>query len=90
MSVFAIPGIAVLLPLIGAVSDSLGIQATMVVMVPVSLAAGLVLGSAPRFVREDIEAVQIESLARITEMQAAAEATTASTGEVDDRSDTPG
>lgn len=69
MSVFAIPGIAVFLPLIGAVSDSLGIQASMVVMVPVSLAAGLVLGSAHRFVREDIEAVQIESLARITEMQ---------------------
>lgn len=71
MSVFAIPGIAVFLPLIGAVSDSLGIQASMIVMVPVSLAAGLLLGSAHRFVREDIEAVQIESLARIAQVQEA-------------------
>ena len=65
MSVFAIPGIAVFLPLIGAVSDSLGIQASMILMVPVSLAAGLLLGSAHRFVAEDIESVRTESLARV-------------------------
>ena len=69
MSVFAIPGIAVFLPLIGAVSDALGIQASMIVMVPVSLAAGLVLASAHRFVRADIDSVRVESLARITAMQ---------------------
>ena len=65
MSVFAIPGIAVFLPLIGAVSDSLGIQASMVVMVPVSLAAGFLLASAHRFVHDDIEAVRLEALGRV-------------------------
>lgn len=64
MSVFAIPGIAVFLPLIGAVSDAVGIQASMLVMVPVSMAAGLILSSAHSFVRADIEAVALESLAR--------------------------
>ena len=67
MSVFAIPGIGLFLPLIGAVSDRLGIQASMVVMVPVSLAAGFTLASAHRFVRDDIDAVRIESLARVSE-----------------------
>lgn len=65
MSVFAIPGIAVFLPVIGAVSDSLGIQASMVVLVPVSLVAGVVLASAHRFVPDDIEAVRAESLALV-------------------------
>ena len=64
MSVFAIPGIAVFLPLIGAVSDALGIQASMLVMVPVSVAAGAILASAYRFVSDDIEAVRVESLER--------------------------
>ena len=64
MSVFAIPGIAVFLPLIGKVSDSLGIQASMLVMVPVSLAAGFVLASAHRFVRADMLAVWTDSAAR--------------------------
>lgn len=65
MSVFAIPGIAIFLPLIGMVSDRLGIQASMVVMVPVSLAAGFVLSSAHRFVVNDITTAQEESLARV-------------------------
>jgi len=65
MAVFAVPGIAVFLPLIGYVSDHLGIQASMVVMVPVSLAAGLLLASAARFVKPDIEAAHAESLARV-------------------------
>ena len=64
MSVFAIPGIALFLPLIGAVSDAVGIQASMLVMVPVTLAAGFVLASAYRFVRHDIDAVRADSLAR--------------------------
>lgn len=75
MSVFAIPGIALFLPLIGLVSDALGIQASMVVMVPVSLAAGFILASASRFVVEDIATVQSDSLARVAEMQNAAEET---------------
>ena len=65
ISVFAIPGIAVFLPLIGAVSDSVGIQASMVVIVPVSLAAGFILASASRFVTDDIAASQAEALARV-------------------------
>ena len=69
MSVFAIPGIAVFLPLIGAVSDALGIQASMIVMVPVSLAAGLVLGSAHRFARHDIDTVRLESLAQVADAE---------------------
>ena len=64
MSVFAIPGIALFLPLIGTVSDAFGIQASMLVMVPVSLAAGFVLASAYRFVREDIATVWAESVER--------------------------
>lgn len=66
MALFAIPGIAVFLPLIGYVSDQLGIQASMVVMVPVSLAAGFLLASAAPFVQPDIEANRAESLARVT------------------------
>jgi branched-chain amino acid transport system ATP-binding protein len=65
MSVFAIPGIAIFLPLIGTVSDALGIQASMVVMVPVSLAAGFILASAGRTIEADIDAVRAESLARV-------------------------
>ncbi len=61
VSVFAIPGIAVLLPLIGAVSDTLGTQASMLVMVPVSIAAGLVLASASGFVASDIDVSLKES-----------------------------
>lgn len=62
MSVFAIPGIALFLPMIGAASDALGIQASMLIMVPVSLAAGLTLASGARFAAEDIQAVRQESL----------------------------
>lgn len=56
ISVFAIPGIAVLLPVIGKVSDSLGVQAGIVVMVPIALIAGFVLSSASKFVISDIAA----------------------------------
>ncbi|MBX3284774.1 MAG: MFS transporter [Actinobacteria bacterium] len=65
MAVFAIPGIAVFLPVIGFVSDQVGIQASMLVMVPVSLAAGFFLRSASRFVADDVAAVRAESLARV-------------------------
>jgi branched-chain amino acid transport system ATP-binding protein len=62
---FAIPGIAVFLPLIGVLSDSLGIQASMVTMVPVSVITGFILASANTFVVEDIMTVQTEALARV-------------------------
>jgi branched-chain amino acid transport system ATP-binding protein len=65
MSVFAIPGIALFLPLIGAVSDTYGIQASMLLMVPVALAAGFILSSAGKTLEADIEAVRDESLARV-------------------------
>lgn len=65
MSVFAIPGIALFLPLIGRVSDAFGIKASMIVMVPVSLAAGFILASASRFVDGDIGRAWEESLARV-------------------------
>jgi hypothetical protein len=65
MSVFAIPGIAVFLPLIGVAADRLGIQASMTLMVPVALAAGFILASAGRTIERDIEQVRAESLARI-------------------------
>jgi MFS family permease len=64
MAVFAIPGIAVFLPLIGRVSDAWGIQASMIVMVPVSLAAGFLLASASRFVPHDIDNARAGSLAQ--------------------------
>ncbi len=65
ISVFAIPGIAVFLPVIGAVSDSVGIQASMLVLVPVALAAGFILASASRFVLDDIAAVHAYSLEQV-------------------------
>ena len=65
ISVFAIPGIAVFLPLIGAVSDNLGIQASMVALVPIAVTAGFILSSASRFVIDDIARVHADALARV-------------------------
>jgi branched-chain amino acid transport system ATP-binding protein len=65
ISVFAVPGIAVFLPLIGAVSDAVGIQASLVVMVPVSMIAGFILASAAKFVIGDLAAAQAAFLGRV-------------------------
>jgi MFS family permease len=65
ISVFAVPGIAVFLPLIGAVSDAVGIQASLVVMVPVSVTAGFILASAAKFVAGDLAAAQAAYLSRV-------------------------
>ena len=65
MSVFAVPGIALLLPVIGALSDAYGIQVSMLMMVPVSLAAGFTLSRAGHTLEADIAAVQAEALARV-------------------------
>jgi len=54
ISVFAIPGIAVFLPLIGQVSDSTSLQTSMVLLVPIAIAAGFILRSAAPFVMDDI------------------------------------
>lgn len=71
MSVFAIPGVALVLPLLGAVADSFGIQASVLVLVPVSIGAGLVLSSAGRFVAADIESVRRDSAAHVAERKLA-------------------
>ncbi|HYD10861.1 MAG TPA: MFS transporter [Acidimicrobiales bacterium] len=63
VSVFGIPGIAIFLPLIGRISESMGVQASMLVLVPVGVAAAFILSSAAPFVKGDIEAVWAESLA---------------------------
>lgn len=67
ISVFGIPGIAIVLPLIGVLSDRYGPQASMLAMVPVSVMAGWMLSRAAPFVAGDIEAVRAESLARVTD-----------------------
>jgi MFS family permease len=54
ISVFAIPGIALFLPLIGQVSDSASVQASMLILVPLAVIAGFILRSAAPFVLEDI------------------------------------
>jgi branched-chain amino acid transport system ATP-binding protein len=58
LSIFAVPGIAVFLPVIGALSDAVGVQASMLMMVPISLAAGGILSTAGRTLGDDIAAVQ--------------------------------
>jgi MFS family permease len=71
ISVFGIPGIAILLPLIGEVSDRLGIQASMVTLVPIAVVAGFILRSAAPFVMDDILAANApaaDPAARIAEL----------------------
>lgn len=69
ISVFAIPGIAVFLPVIGAASDAFGLQASLLLMVPVSLAAGFLLAFAGRTLEADIGAVRSDALARVVASQ---------------------
>ena len=71
MSVFAIPGVALVLPVLGAVSDAYGIQASVLVLIPVSIAAGLVLAPAARFVAADIDSVRGDSAARVRQPETA-------------------
>lgn len=60
-------GIALFLPPIGLVSDSFGLQASMIVVVPISIAAGVILAPASGFVRDDIKKMQLGSLAPIAD-----------------------
>jgi branched-chain amino acid transport system ATP-binding protein len=73
ISVFAIPGIAVFLPIIGAVSDKLSIQASMVVLVPIGVTASFILASASRFVTDDIAAAHAPPPDELTEELAEAD-----------------
>lgn len=78
ITVFAVPGIAVFFPLIGRISDTYGVQSSMLVMVPIALAAGFILSSAASFVMPDIAAGHAESqerAARVASPEAAAEPT---------------
>ena len=77
IAVFAVPGIVVFLPLIGAVSDRYGIQASTWVLVPVAIAAGSILASARRHVVPDVERARAEALARLAAATATATATDA-------------
>ena len=63
MSLFAIPGVALVLPFIGRASDAIGIQASALLLVPVAIASGLILASAARYVSADIDAVRAASVA---------------------------
>ena len=65
VALLAVPGIAVFLPLMGAVSDAYGVQASTLLLVPLAVAAGLILSSAGRFVAADTVAVRADSLARV-------------------------
>lgn len=64
ISVFAIPGIALFLPVIGQISDAMGVQASMVTLVPIAAVAGLILASASKFVVDDIMAAHADALTR--------------------------
>jgi hypothetical protein len=67
ISVAAVPGIAIFLPAVGALSDVIGMQASMLMLVPICVTRALVLASAARFVDDDITSVRLASLARCDE-----------------------
>jgi branched-chain amino acid transport system ATP-binding protein len=54
ITVMGIPGVAIFLPLIGALSDSIGIRPAMLLLIPTLLAAGFILASARKFVADDV------------------------------------
>ena len=62
ISVAALPGIAVFLPILGAVSDAIGLQASMLMLVPTCLIGALILASAAKIVDRDIANVRRGSL----------------------------
>jgi branched-chain amino acid transport system ATP-binding protein len=62
ISVAAVPGIALFLPVIGAVSDAIGMQASMLALVPICVAGALLLASATGFVDDDVTAVRFASV----------------------------
>jgi branched-chain amino acid transport system ATP-binding protein len=64
MSLFAIPGVALVLPVMGATSDAVGLQASVLALVPVAVISGLILASAAPFVSEDIATVRADSILR--------------------------
>jgi MFS family permease len=63
ISVAALPGIAVFLPVLGALSDTVGLRASMLLLVPTCVAGALILASAAKVVDDDIANVRRNSLA---------------------------
>ncbi len=62
-AIWVIPGLIVL-PIVGAVSDGIGIRPGMLIMTPVFAVGGLVLGGAGRVLNEDIKQVWAMTAAR--------------------------
>ncbi len=56
ITVAGIPGIAIFLPTIGFLSDTIGIQRAMLTLIPMLLTAGFILASARKFVLDDVTA----------------------------------
>ena len=62
-AIWVIPGLIVL-PIVGAVSDGIGIRPGMLIMTPVFAVGGLILGGAGRVLNEDIKQVWAMTAAR--------------------------
>ena len=62
-AIWVIPGLIVL-PIVGAVSDGIGIRPGMLIMTPVFVVGGLILGGAGRVLNEDIKQVWAMTAAR--------------------------
>jgi branched-chain amino acid transport system ATP-binding protein len=70
LMIFSVPGIIVLLPLLGAMADSLGLQVAMLLMVPVAIVAALILLSATPFIADDIARSQGREPAEVSPVPA--------------------
>lgn len=58
ISVFGVPGIVIVLPLIGYLGDTYGLRAAMLVLMPVTVAAGFIMASAQGTISADIRRLQ--------------------------------
>jgi branched-chain amino acid transport system ATP-binding protein len=63
-ALFVIPGVIVVLPLVGWMADNIGIRAGMLLMTPVFFVGGLVIGSARKVIANDIKNVWTSTAAR--------------------------
>ncbi len=59
ISLFAAPGVLLVLPLIGRLADEYGIREALLVLVPVTMVAGIILSWAGKTAGEDVTAVQV-------------------------------
>jgi MFS family permease len=70
ISVAALPGIAVFLPVLGAAADAIGLQASMLMLVPTCVVGAVILASAANVVDEDIACVRLGSMTSPTSSSA--------------------